>query len=381
MPMVKLIVLISLYFSFFCNNINAQNYQVPKLNFGDIAPPLYLGKILKGNNVKKFEKGNFYVIEFWATWCKPCIAAMPHLSILSRKYKNVVTFLAINVYEQMSKKTDNQVQAFVDSMGSKMDYNVALQESNLMESEWLDASGGQGIPVTFIVNDEGKIAWIGHPRGGLDSVLTKVLNKTWNIKEALQKRNDDKYLAMLDDSLRFELLKYSEYVDYQNKIVLGNPDSVISAINDIIKIEPRLKYAPLIGSNTFKALLRKDQELAYKFGKELLQNKIFDEPAYYVIIDQIDWYSDKLTLLPKIYNLGTEAYEMKISKIVPEQFIDLAPKFYHIKADWHIRANDPLKAIESEQLAIDILKRNKNLLLSDLKKYENKLKEYKKTLF
>ena len=162
---------------------------------------------------------------------------------------------------------------------------------------------------------------------------------------------------------------------------MGNPDSVISAINDIIKIEPRLKYAPLIGSNTFKALLRKDQELAYKFGKELLQNKIFDEPAYYVIIDQIDWYSDKLTLLPKIYNLGTEAYEMKISKIVPEQFIDLAPKFYHIKADWHIRANEPLKAIESEQLAIDILKRNKNLLVSDLKKYENKLQEYKKTLF
>lgn len=51
MQMVKQIILISLYFSFFCNNINAQNYQVPKLNFGEIAPPLYLGKLLKGNKL------------------------------------------------------------------------------------------------------------------------------------------------------------------------------------------------------------------------------------------------------------------------------------------------------------------------------------------
>ena len=40
----------------------------------------------KFSHVKEFKSGKVYIVEFWATWCGPCIAAMPHISELQDKY-------------------------------------------------------------------------------------------------------------------------------------------------------------------------------------------------------------------------------------------------------------------------------------------------------
>src|SRR5438045_7958134 len=71
----------------------------PTLKWGDVAPPLKLVKWLKGTPVEQFEPGKTYVIEFWATWCGPCKAAMPHLSELAKKYEGKITFIGVDVWE------------------------------------------------------------------------------------------------------------------------------------------------------------------------------------------------------------------------------------------------------------------------------------------
>ncbi|MBT8486590.1 MAG: redoxin domain-containing protein, partial [Phycisphaerae bacterium] len=79
--------------------------DAPKLTIGDKAPPIDITHWVKGIEVENrkaktitsFEKDKVYVLEFWATWCGPCIYNMPHLSKLQEKYKDYdVTIIGVS---------------------------------------------------------------------------------------------------------------------------------------------------------------------------------------------------------------------------------------------------------------------------------------------
>jgi thiol-disulfide isomerase/thioredoxin len=349
----------------------AQNVQPPSLNIGDPAPSLRVRGWIKGSPVQRFEKGNVYVLEFWATWCKPCIAAMPHFSALTLEYKDRVTIVGVDIYEKKTTSLE-KVKAFVDSMGHRMDYHVAAEDSNFMVVDWFDASGEQGIPKSFVVNAEGRLAWIGNPKG-LDEVLPKIVNNDWDIRAALSKRNLDRHLEMLDDSLNYELNKYEGNIENDD---LGKPDSALLAINEIIGNEPGLKYAPFIAAHTFSALLKTDSHKAYEYGKVVLVTTTYADPAWLIIWSDIDIYSHKLNLPAEIYLLGVEAYQRRIDAY-PET---AAPIFYYKMAEWYWLANEKSKAIDAAQKAVDELKRKRDFNKADMAAYESRLQQYKNML-
>src|SRR5688500_20170573 len=68
------------------------NAQRPSPKIGDTAPPLTLNKTLQANETAALDlntlKGNVVVLEFWATWCLPCIPAIKHFNQLSEEFKD-----------------------------------------------------------------------------------------------------------------------------------------------------------------------------------------------------------------------------------------------------------------------------------------------------
>lgn len=168
----------------------------PSLTIGSPAPNIEVQQWLKGKPVEQFKKGQLYVVEFWATWCAPCIAAMPHLSELARKYQDKVTIIGVSVWEGRKKPVPDvsTLQTFVDKKGKDMDYNVAMDNSvtDKMAKSWLTAAGVGGIPATFVIDRNGKIAWIGHPNE-LGPVLEAQVNtpEKFNLVEAKEQHDQD----------------------------------------------------------------------------------------------------------------------------------------------------------------------------------------------
>jgi len=158
------------------------------LKVGDAAPALAIDTWVKGDAVKSFEKGKIYVVEFWATWCGPCIKAIPHLTELQKEHKEV-TFIGVAASEKPGDNADRlkRVQEFVAKQGGKMEYRVGFDGDGEMRESWKRASGQRGIPCTFIVNGDGKIAWIGHP-SQLDEALAPLVKKDG--KREKQKNTD-----------------------------------------------------------------------------------------------------------------------------------------------------------------------------------------------
>lgn len=155
----------------------AANATAGSLEVGDPAPKIKASLWVKGAPVTAFETGKVYVVEFWATWCGPCKLSIPHLTTVANQFKDKVTIIGVDVMEQDT----NVVIDFVKEMGPKMDYTVSIDtEDTYMTKEWLEAAKQNGIPAAFIVDQAGKIAWIGHPMDSLDTTLEAVLAGKWD---------------------------------------------------------------------------------------------------------------------------------------------------------------------------------------------------------
>lgn len=167
--------------------------ELPLLTIGSKAPELQIEHWLSTGEgrfqpVTKFEPGRVYLVEFWATWCGPCVASMPHLAALQEKYRDQgVQIISI------SDETPEEIAEFLKlpvpvAEGAReltygeltKSYCLVTDPDRTVYRDYLEAAGQRGIPRAFLIGKTGEIEWIGHPMSGLDKALQDVLEGTWD---------------------------------------------------------------------------------------------------------------------------------------------------------------------------------------------------------
>ena len=133
-----------LVFLFGCNN---------EVGAGPMAPEISL-KDLSGNEVtlKKY-RGSVVLLDFWASWCPPCRAAIPELVDLQEKYKKRgLVILGISL-DNPKRVNDEYLKAF----GERFKINYPLMRYNLDVVENYFGRQAPSLPTIYVIDRAGQV--------------------------------------------------------------------------------------------------------------------------------------------------------------------------------------------------------------------------------
>ena len=128
--------------------------------------------------LQKFDKGfkvegndEAILFNFFATWCPPCKAEIPHLNNLSDKFKGKLKIVSV----LMEDKSKDEIDAFMKKF--KINFGISYGENNFLFAKAL--GGVVGIPYMVLYKPNGEYAthYVGLvPEEMLESDINKVIN-------------------------------------------------------------------------------------------------------------------------------------------------------------------------------------------------------------
>lgn len=205
---MRSLVIVIFYF-LICSGVVKGQSKGLNLTIGDKAPNLVPFKWLKGESVNDFTKDKIYVIEFGATWCKPCAAAIPELSKIADRYREDVEVVSVFVMENNREPGNNTNPKYVDNVEeyilkrkTEIRYHVAVDgPDKKIENDWLTSGNRVGVPHVFVIDQKGKIAWIGNSVKAIPEVIEKIKSKDYQIEGVMEEnKTAEKAAVQFDDN-------------------------------------------------------------------------------------------------------------------------------------------------------------------------------------
>ena len=142
--------------------------QTPLELVGKNAPELDLEQLLQVPDDIRLDwkslQGNVVILEFWATWCSPCVKAIPHLNELAEIFANdPVQFISITHENESAVSRSLRRREMRSWIGLDPDSSVST------------AYNVTGIPTTVLVDAEGIIAAVTYPTQVSEQVIRDLL--------------------------------------------------------------------------------------------------------------------------------------------------------------------------------------------------------------
>lgn len=220
-----------------------------------IAPKMAFTEWINNPKGMALLKDKPIVLEFWSTWCGPCVAAIPHFNQLVEKYSEDVIFISINSYENKAI-----VEKFL--LEQPMSSYVALDENKIIKKNF----NIQTIPVTIIIDKDGMLRW-----RGITTELTIEMLATFLSKNSFKDVSKTGIILNQNFSTNtLDSINYSLLIDYGD-ITLGKGITTDFKDGFFLKLSNREIYSIL---STISEWLQSED--SWKYEGDFPENEIMN---------------------------------------------------------------------------------------------------------
>lgn len=288
------------------------------LTVGDKVPDVILNNcilpgqpniLIKNVSLQSFTS-KYVILDFWATWCGPCISSMPKYEALQKKYPNQLQIIGI------THETVKRIQSFVRNR--PVGFMLAVDTASVLRKYFEYRS----IPHVVILDKSGTVKAIAHSDEVTDAVISTLIN------------GGEISLPLKQDKVDLDIQK----TDYFNA-----PADTKESFN----IQPGIKG--------FGSMSMPGKDV---FEKRRMSMFNFTIDGLYRMAYKVSYYRTVLEADPKLFEYKNEKNKYCLDVIVPKAGDGLytymqeqLPKHFDIKARW-----------EKKKMMVTILKRTKEPL-------------------
>jgi thiol-disulfide isomerase/thioredoxin len=167
-----------------CLSVKAQTKT--GLQVGEKAPQILVSDWIENAPKDKSFANKFIVLEFWTTWCGPCLASVPHLNELQNEFKAQSDLMFVSMTNEKVEK--------VQKLLKRVPFQsiVVTDVSNQTQKNYSEHGDGLvGLPSTILIDKNNVIRWVGIPTGLTKKILSDFVNN---------QLNSPKQMVVMDDT-------------------------------------------------------------------------------------------------------------------------------------------------------------------------------------
>jgi thiol-disulfide isomerase/thioredoxin len=333
------------------------NRPLLPLMVGTKAPAIHVPEWIKHGPIEGYEPGKTYVIDFWAVWCEGCVKTLPNLSLLQDRSNRTIISICIASGDAKGN-TKEAATALIREKGEAITAHIGWDPDQRTLAQWLVPSGQSSIPLAYVVNGEGVVAYIGKPDDpDFYAIVEQIAKGQWNLQDAALKFD----AQMRPKVLPQRISKATREKDWT--LVLQTYEDLDALMPNAERQYGILKYLALVG------LARSDE--ANALGQSFLQHPRLGRDGTFLNSLAWDIVDPSSLIATRDLDLALLASEQAV-KITRER----APSNLHTFARVFFLRGDRAKAIETQTKAIASAKAATDFPPATLADYEATLKTY-----
>lgn len=220
-----------------------------------IVAQMQVSEMLQVNRVVQAQKHKLFLVDFWATWCGPCVHASKQLTILQKQFPE--KFYVLSLTQENPEVVKKFLKKHPTDLAVAIDYNGSAFTANNVYS----------LPYAVLYNAKGDKLWEGHPAELKPANLKKFIQQQ-TTEISIDKFVKIKGGSSLSSDLKtyipnsnFELVKHKSFLDFHMyttngyEVIQGELSAVLTQLYGIHKTQITIKDEP----NYIKAYFKSNQ--------------------------------------------------------------------------------------------------------------------------